>query len=378
MAKQKSPKRNRPKKPPTTSDEQSNSSKLVGAPNGLKKDDDLKKDGRDLEKPKRQWWRVGLSLLIVFHLIAVMMPPMAMQAEGEFGRSPSVKAIMSLVSRYGEFLYLDRGYAFFAPDPGPSHLIQALVTQPDGEQSEVLYPNREQQWPRLSYHRHFMITEYLSGIYEVPAPPNELLNDPDPVVRKEAREWDRRRARYELVRKSIADHLKPDGGEALIGRRERVIPSFAEYVGGGVPINDPRYLTELRDIPVIGPIGPPESVPAPEAAKVDNVLKEPASDSQDSADPIADDADTAKPESAAADVESAGTVKPESKDVDEPAAKEIAKEKSKQDEPAKEKPRQDKPAKKEPAKKEPAKQNPAKQNPAQGDTDKDSTQETAQ
>ena len=223
---------------------------------------------------KHRGWRLGLSALVVLHLMAVALPPLAMQADGAFGRSPSVDSLLSLVSRYGEFLYLDRGYAFFAPDPGPSHLIQALVTQPNGDKTETLYPDRDQQWPRLNYHRHFMITEFLSDIYEVPSPPQELLNDIDPIVRQEARDWERRRKRYEIVRQSITDHLKPEGGEAVIGRRERLIPTFVD-VARGMSINDPQNLTVMRDVPLIGP---PETVPAPPTAELDTELHKPVED----------------------------------------------------------------------------------------------------
>ena len=236
------------------------------------------------QRSKHRRWRLGLSVLIVLHLMAVALPPLAMQADGAFGRSPSVDSLLSLVSRYGEFLYLDRGYAFFAPDPGPSHLIQALVTQPNGDKTETLYPDRDQQWPRLNYHRHFMITEFLSDIYEVPSPPQELLNDIDPIVRQEARDWERRRKRYEIVRQSITDHLKPEGGEAVIGRRERLIPTFVD-VARGMSINDPQNLTIMRDVPLIGP---PETVPAPPTAELDTELHKPV-ESDDANSPAAEE-----------------------------------------------------------------------------------------
>ena len=143
---------------------------------------------------QNRWLRLSLSLLVTVHLIAVVAPPLAFQARGPLGLSPSVNTLISLVQDYSQFLYMDRGYAFFAPDPGPSHLIQVAIASESGTQEsgtiesgtiEQMYPDRQAQWPRLLYHRHFMITEFLEEIYQPPGPPPELFQV-DPV---EAENW---------------------------------------------------------------------------------------------------------------------------------------------------------------------------------------------
>ena len=118
--------------------------------------------------------KVLLSFLLTAHLFALVLPPLSVQTRGPIGPSPSVSTGLEWVEPYSQLLYIDRGYAFFAPDPGPSHLIQAAITGPDGQRREKIYPDIEQQRPRLLYHRHFMLSEFLQEIYHPPGPPEEL------------------------------------------------------------------------------------------------------------------------------------------------------------------------------------------------------------
>jgi hypothetical protein len=202
--------------------------------------------------------RLGLSIVVVLHLAAVFAPPLAFQT----GPSSSVGSMLWPLQGYGEFLYLNRGYAFFAPDPGPSHLIQAAITTETGAVSERMYPDRDQQWPRLLYHRHFMISEFLEEIYEAPGPPAELA-EIDPEM---AAEWVRRRARYEHVRQSITDHLRHETGqEVAIRRIEHLVPNLGEFRQEPVSLTDERSYRVLLDLPIEfeTPVAAPEVIPAP-------------------------------------------------------------------------------------------------------------------
>ena len=62
---------------------------------------------------------------------------------------------------YLDVAYLNHGYGFFAPDPGPSHLIHYTIEFDSGETLTGTFPDREAYWPRLRYHRHFMLAEQL-------------------------------------------------------------------------------------------------------------------------------------------------------------------------------------------------------------------------
>ncbi len=198
------------------------------------------------------------SAAIAFHLCAVVLPPLAFQTRTPDGPSPLFGTLIRPFSGYGQFLHLDRGYAFFAPDPGPSHLIQAAINQPGGTVTEAMFPDRDRQWPRLLYHRHFMLSEYLHATYWPPGPPGELAES-DPQA---ASLWHQRRGRYEYVRKSMIDHLQHvnEGRSVAIRRIEHGLPAMAEYLDEPIALDDERLYNVLLDQPPFDDrIAPPEA-----------------------------------------------------------------------------------------------------------------------
>ena len=189
--------------------------------------------------------RLLISILIMGHLLAMVLPPLSVQTRGPIGQSPSVATALGLIDRYSQMLYIDRGYAFFAPDPGPSHLIQAAVTDGNGTRVEQMYPDRDQHWPRLLYHRHFMLSEFMEEIYQPPGPSDELRN----LDREQAKYWGQARMRYEHVRKSVVDHLKyqnPDR-EVAIRRVEHLLPDLIDYQRAPIELTDERLYRVLLD-----------------------------------------------------------------------------------------------------------------------------------
>ncbi len=202
--------------------------------------------------------RVVVSIAVVLHLWAVISPPLGFQTRGSLGSSPSVATLSGPVRGYGEMLYLNRGYAFFAPDPGPSHLVQASYIDAGGNRVEEMFPARDRHWPRLMYHRHFMLTEFLHEIYQPPGPPPDLAE----VDRVAARLWAAARGRYESVRQSYTDHLSSSrvGSKDLAIRRlEHRIPSFIEIVAEPMQLDDPRMYGVLVDRPLdVGGAGEPQ------------------------------------------------------------------------------------------------------------------------
>jgi hypothetical protein len=62
--------------------------------------------------------------------------------------------------------FLDHSYKFFAPNPGPSHLVRYDLYFADGSsrvnRDDQILPDRVGHWPRLLYHRHFMLTEFMN------------------------------------------------------------------------------------------------------------------------------------------------------------------------------------------------------------------------
>ena len=226
-------------------------------------------------RPLSRLARTVISLLVSGHLLAVVLPPLAFQTRGPLGTSPSVAMLFDRFEGYCQFLYLDRGYAFFAPDPGPSHLVQAAITDREGDQVERMIPSLDDQWPRLLYHRHFMLTEFLEEIYQPPGPPQELVEG-DPA---EARQWRLARSRYEHVRKSFVEHLRHEYPQQTVAIRriEHVLPEVLEFQASPIELTDPVFYRVLLDQPVDTPTVPPllppqqatETVPVPSPVGLD-------------------------------------------------------------------------------------------------------------
>lgn len=207
-------------------------------------------------------FKIIASLLILFHLAAVALPPLAFQTFSLDGPSPLVGNLMRPFAGYSQFLHMDRGYAFFAPNPPrASHLIQVASTRPDGSISERMIPDRNDQWPRLLYHRHFMLSEYLNEAYWPPGPPDDLFESD----RAAAELWQQRRGRYEYLRQSMVDHLRSENGgrEVAIRRIEHGLPGLQDFVVEPIELTDPRLYSVLLDQPIFSD----EIAPAPAATE---------------------------------------------------------------------------------------------------------------
>jgi hypothetical protein len=112
--------------------------------------------------------RVIVSLLLVWHLSAVFLAPMSVP--------PSSQLVIDIAQGpwfprwfgptfqpmqwYLDSLYINHGYYFFAPDPGDGHLIYYDVYDAKGNAvKQGKFPDWDVQWPRLWYHRHFMLAD---------------------------------------------------------------------------------------------------------------------------------------------------------------------------------------------------------------------------
>ncbi len=120
--------------------------------------------------------RFAISAGLLFHLVAVIACPLAVPP-----RSPLNETIFRGVQWYAEPLFLNHGYRFFAPNPGPSILVRYEIETHDGKTIRGVTPNLETQWPRLLYHRHFMLTSRLQGTAGPPSPnPADASTPPNP------------------------------------------------------------------------------------------------------------------------------------------------------------------------------------------------------
>lgn len=137
------------------------------------------------------------SALVVFHLGAVFLAPMWF-ASGQ--QSPVIAPLMAWYRPYINAMFLNHGYAFFAPNPGPTHLMRYELTFDNGRAKEsAVFPNLAEEWPRLLYHRHFMLSETLYTYSNFPP----LSEDAPPEVKAEHAA---RQQQYELLKKSFSNH----------------------------------------------------------------------------------------------------------------------------------------------------------------------------
>lgn len=129
-------------------------------------------------------WRLLVSLAVVTHVAAIVSAPWDLLTPAALppGYRPSTdsagqplplppqndpvwqqpvipRTLHRFFHDYLNLLYANHGYEFFAPDPAGTHLIRYTVTRLDGTDHSGSFPDLQQQWPRLLYHRHMMLAE---------------------------------------------------------------------------------------------------------------------------------------------------------------------------------------------------------------------------
>ncbi|MGE3408771.1 MAG: hypothetical protein AB7I37_18275 [Pirellulales bacterium] len=107
---------------------------------------------------KRPWLKLLVSLWLIYHLAGLVIAPASVRPSSDL-----VRSCWLAVGPYLQFLYLNHGFHFFAPDPGPATIVRYVVDRPDGTQVQGQIPDKRTMRPRLLYHRHFMLTEFLGN-----------------------------------------------------------------------------------------------------------------------------------------------------------------------------------------------------------------------
>jgi hypothetical protein len=135
-------------------------------------------------------WRRVLGLLLALHVAAVFIGPFATPVTSPLGMK-----LREWFRPYIEAVDLDHGYKFFSPDPGPGNSFRVELKYADGRTEERRFPDVERQWPRLYYHRHMMLAEFLrSQFVGRPKRPEGIL--PGTL---EFRDYEDRLAAYQRV-----------------------------------------------------------------------------------------------------------------------------------------------------------------------------------
>ncbi len=197
----------------------------------------------------RSKWKILFSILIVAHLLAIVAEPFAFFTRGANSASPAALPIRANLAPYVEFAYLNHGYFFFAPNPGPSHLLECQLTSASGEQSRLRLPDLRAQWPRLLYHRHFMLAEFLHQLHVPPVTAQVEATTPEKDL---LAAWKTERSRFEMVRDSMIKHLKIryDVESAQISRLEHRLPNDIEVFRDKIQLSDERLYAVLPDAPI--------------------------------------------------------------------------------------------------------------------------------
>jgi len=176
------------------------------------------------------------SIGLLVYLAAVIAPPLA-------GPPPAsalaVAALQPLRPLVGS-LYLGHGYRFFAPDPGPGHSLRWSIDRADDSKLEGVIPDRSADWPRLLYHRRFMISEKIAAA----VPPADA---PDDVRQRSRGDW------QPLV-KDVAGHLlaRHGGTRVTLHLVEHYLPTPEEVVRAEQGAD---VVTPLGTYAVVGPEG---------------------------------------------------------------------------------------------------------------------------
>jgi hypothetical protein len=180
-----------------------------------------------------------VSALVLFHLTAAVVaalvaaPPYSQlwfEAAGVF--RPYVNAAD-----------LNHGYRFFAPDPGPSHLVRYHLEFADGSTRDGKFPDLEVERPRLLYHRYFMLSEKLYGLFGEWQQFVESGKGPLPLAERQATAINVRNTErlYRAIGKSYADELLRRSGAKRVTLElvEHVIPRPDDVAAGRQRLDDP-------------------------------------------------------------------------------------------------------------------------------------------
>jgi hypothetical protein len=178
-----------------------------------------------------------VSLLLLLHLAAVLVAPWSFPPPS----SLLAQRIAAWFSPYLQAAYLNHGYRFFAPNPGPSHVVCYEVTMPDGSVRAGQFPDLQRHWPRLLYHRYFMVSEATYNITDpfTGPPPTQFADQ------RQRRAYEAEKARAEELLGSLArDLLRCHGGQRVkLVLRTHLIPDPWE-VQDGLRLDDPDLFVD--------------------------------------------------------------------------------------------------------------------------------------
>lgn len=192
--------------------------------------------------PRGEAWsprrRAIVSLLLAIHLIAIFSAPWSFPQPA----SQLAGRVASFFRPYLQAGYLFNGYRFFAPNPGPSHLVRYELVDAAGNVDGQMhrFPNLDEQWPRLLYHRHFMVAERVNDFSDMQlVPPAEFVDQAD------RDRYFSTRSRLEYLLLGIGRQLRREHGASRVRiyAQEHMLPSPEEVIAGA-KLQDERFYQE--------------------------------------------------------------------------------------------------------------------------------------
>jgi len=202
-------------------------------------------------------YRKFILAAVLLHLLAVLAEPLTFFSRSDFQSGPEFFGLRRTLAPYVEWMYLDHGYFFFAPNPGPNHLVaaQEKISEPNTARrlkpDAVIFPDRKTHWPRLLYHRYFMLSEFYNNSFA----PTELTEQ-DKADRMFVERWELDRSFYESLQRSISkSHFIRSRKQGLASERlellriERPLPSPEQILVQGGRLGDSRDLIVLPEGP---------------------------------------------------------------------------------------------------------------------------------
>jgi hypothetical protein len=204
--------------------------------------------------------RVVASVLILIHLTAAFVA--ALVAAPPYSELSS--AVAEVFRPYVNAADLNHGYRFFAPDPGPSHLVRYRLEFADGSKRVGQFPNLDEERPRLLYHRYFMLSEKLYGQFASWQDAVERSKETLPVEeqRRLAEAAPTENRLYQAFARSYANELLRRTGADRVTMElvEHLIPLPAD-VARGQRLDDPALYRTQDTLGPFGKGGVPEEVP---------------------------------------------------------------------------------------------------------------------
>ena len=192
------------------------------------------------------WVQIALLVAFSIHFLGVLSEPLRFFSRSDVRTGPEFALLSETMKPYSQWLYLNHGYFFFAPNPGPGHLIQCSFSDAssDSEAEKRILPNRSDHWPRLLYHRYLMLAEFYTNRFAPRQVTEELKKDTEFMQR-----WSTDKELYDQIQKSMIASLKHSSQKKTVDLRrvERLLPDSQQVLRDGWTLNDARLTNVLSE-----------------------------------------------------------------------------------------------------------------------------------